>query len=71
VSPINGEDIIFDDDELQDYIDGDLYVLIRSTQYPLGEIRGQIYRVSKYQSSETTQDPTQYFIYCSSYINLY
>jgi len=46
VSPISGEDIIFDDDELQDYIDGDLYVLIRSTQYPLGEIRGQIYRVN-------------------------
>mmetsp|Transcript_127592 Transcript_127592/g.190188 ORF Transcript_127592/g.190188 Transcript_127592/m.190188 type:complete len:593 (-) Transcript_127592:76-1854(-) len=46
-SPIRGDDIVFDDDELEAFVTEGSYVSITSLNYPfLGEIRGQVRRVN-------------------------
>jgi hypothetical protein len=46
-SPIRGDDIIMDDDELEAYVTDRAYLLVTSDEYPyLGEIRGTIKRVN-------------------------
>jgi len=45
-SPIIGTDEIIDDDELDHWLRGQYYIQVRSSKYPNGEIRGQIYRVA-------------------------
>lgn len=55
-SPVIG-DMTIDDDEQVNFVQGFSYVQVNSAQYPLGEIRGQIYRIHPCdpdQSSETS-----------------
>eukprot|EP01095_Lingulamoeba_sp_RSL-Kostka_P002695 TRINITY_DN13606_c0_g1_i1.p1 TRINITY_DN13606_c0_g1~~TRINITY_DN13606_c0_g1_i1.p1 ORF type:complete len:651 (+),score=275.06 TRINITY_DN13606_c0_g1_i1:40-1992(+) len=44
-SPIEGNDYILDDDELQDLKNENLYLSVASGDFPFGEIRGQIKRI--------------------------
>jgi len=46
-SPVRGNDIVLDDDDLQAFVTDASYITVTSTGYPfLGEIRGQIRRVN-------------------------
>lgn len=46
-SPIRGNDIVFDDDELEAFATDSSYITITSIDYPfVGEIRGQIRRIN-------------------------
>lgn len=51
-SPIRGDSVVFDDDDLEAFVTNNMYVSVESETYPvLGEIRGQIRRIDPCRST--------------------